>query len=84
MVSMGRFSDTPGHLIHRHERWNWLCGLAVHGVVRMNRKTGYRNRLLEQGPAISALLTWDWVVCLPSLDLPLDDLTVHGFSSLGP
>ena len=42
-----------------------------------NRKTGCRNRLLEQGPAVSALLTTDWVVCLPLLDLPLLVLTLR-------
>lgn len=42
-----------------------------------NRKTGCRNRLLEQGPAVSALLTVSWAVCLPSLDLPSVDITLR-------
>ncbi len=33
-------------------------------------KPQIETRLLEQGPAVSALLKADWVVCLPSLDLP--------------
>lgn len=80
MVSMGRSSDDPGAPEQPQKRLDWRCM----GWFVENRKTGCQNRLLEQGPAVSALLRPDWVVCLPSLDLPSNALTLRLVHVWGP
>ena len=59
MASMGSVSMNPG------APW------AVHRVIRWGTwKPQIGTRLLEQGPAVSALLEPDWVACRPSLVPP--------------